>query len=144
LHQLVADDATAEFPAPHLRRRLEQFREETDDYVPGAAEALANGDLAAFASFVRHSQHAAESALENQVPETRMLARSAVEQGAIAASAFGAGFGGSVWAMIPALEADAFIARWRAAYNSASPEIAARASWFTTRPAPPALEIHLG
>jgi len=144
LHQLVEDDATAEFTAPHLRRRLEQFREETDDYVPGAAEALATGDLAAFASFVRHSQHAAECALENQVPETRMLARSAVEQGAIAASAFGAGFGGSVWAMIQAYQADAFMARWRAAYNAASPEIAARASWFTTRPAPPALEIRLG
>ena len=144
LHQLVATDATAEFTAPHLRRRLAQFREETDDYVPGAAEALANGDLVAFGSFVRHSQLAAEDALENQVPETRMLARSAIEQGAIAASAFGAGFGGSVWAMIPAVEADAFIARWRAAYNSASPQIAARASWFTTRPAPPALEITLG
>jgi galactokinase len=141
LHELVAADATAEFTADHLRSRLTQFREETDDYVPQAASALAAGDLEAFGQCVKRSQAAAERALENQVPETRMLARAAVEQGAIASSAFGAGFGGSVWAMIPSVDADAFIARWRAEYNAASPLIAARASWFTTRPAAPAMEI---
>jgi galactokinase len=141
LHELVGPDATAEFTADHLRSRLTQFREETDDYVPQAASALAAGDLELFGQCVRRSQAAAERALETQVPETRMLARSAVEQGAIAASAFGAGFGGSVWAMIPAADADAFIARWRAEYNAASPAIAARASWFTSRPASPAMEI---
>ena len=64
-----------------------------------------------------------------------------MEEGAIGSSAFGAGFGGSVWAMVNASEADAFIARWRTAYQAASPEIAARATWFTSRPAPPAMEI---
>lgn len=144
LYEIAEQDATIEFTADHLRTRLHQFRDETDIFVPTAAESLAKGDLAGFASAVRQSQEAAERSLENQVPETRMLARSAVEEGAVAASGFGAGFGGSVWAMIPATDAAAFITRWRAAYRFASPHIAARASWFTTRPASPALEIRVG
>jgi galactokinase len=138
---LAEREATPEFTSAHLRARLDQFVSESDTYVPGAARALADGDLQTFGTLVAASQHAAECALENQVPETRMLARSAVEQGAVAASAFGAGFGGSVWAMIPAAEAEAFIGRWRAAYQCASPELAARATWFTTTPAAPALEV---
>ncbi len=133
--------ASSEFTGAHLRARLDQFRDETDQFVPGAATALASGDLAAFGRFVWSSQHAAEQALENQVPETRLLAQSAVEQGAVAASAFGAGFGGSVWAMIRAAEAEAFLERWRCAYIGAAPAIAARSSWFTTRPAAPAMEV---
>jgi galactokinase len=134
-------DATPEFPASHLVARLHQFRDETERFVPGAAESLGRGDVQAFGDFVAQSQEAAESALENQVPETSSLVRLAREVGAPAASAFGAGFGGSVWALVPAADADAFSARWRLAYNEAHPEIAARASWLRTRPSPPALEV---
>jgi galactokinase len=67
--------------------------------------------------------------------------RSAREAGAQAASSFGAGFGGSVWALVPAADAEAFAARWRAAYNVAHPAMAARASWLRSRPSPPALEV---
>ncbi len=47
------------------------------------------------------SQEAAERWLGNQIPETIALARLARHVGATAASAFGAGFGGSVWALVP-------------------------------------------
>jgi len=134
-------DATAEFPTAHLVARLHQFRDETDVYVPGAAESLSRGDVQAFGEFVSQSQAAAEAALENQVPETSWLVRSARDAGAAAASAFGAGFGGSVWALVPAADAEAFSARWRVAYNEAYPQIAARASWLRTRPSPSALEV---
>lgn len=134
-------DASAEFPSSHLVARLHQFRDETERFVPGAADALARGDLHAFGDFVAQSQAAAESALENQVPETSALVRLARDAGASAASAFGAGFGGSVWALVPAADADAFSTRWRMAYNEAHPGIAARASWLRTRPSPPALEV---
>ncbi len=143
LIDLAERDATAEFPAAHLRARLLQFRDESEVMVPDAAEAIARGDYAGFGALVERSQLAAEAALENQVPETRMLARAGVQEGAVAASAFGAGFGGSVWAMIPRADAEAFIGRWRRAYIAASPAIAARASWFCTPPAPPAMEIEL-
>jgi galactokinase len=141
LRAFAARDATAEFTEAHLVARLAQFRDETDVLVPGAADALARGDLSAFGHFVARSQRGAEQALENQVPETVHLTRSAIELGAHAASAFGAGFGGSVWAMVPADGAEGFAARWRAAYGTAHPEIAARASWLLSRPAPPAREV---
>lgn len=137
----VALDATAEFPVGHLIARLHQFRDETDVFVPGAADAFARGELGVFGEFVARSQAAAEAALENQVPETSSLVRSARDAGAVAASAFGAGFGGSVWALVPAADAEAFSTRWRVAYNETHPEIAARASWLRTRPSPPALEV---
>ena len=43
---LAVSSATPEFSAAHLRARLDQFRHETDVIVPGAAAALASGDLA--------------------------------------------------------------------------------------------------
>jgi galactokinase len=143
LCELAEGHATAEFPAAHLQARLVQFRDESDLLVPQAANALSAGDLQTFGRLVEFSQHGAERALENQVPETRMLARAALQEGAVAASAFGAGYGGSVWAMIARVEAVAFLGRWRRAYIAASPEIAARSSWFCTPPAPPAMEIIL-
>jgi len=45
---------------------------------------------------IDRSQDGAERLLGNQVPETIALARLARDLGAVAASAFGAGFGGSV------------------------------------------------
>src|SRR5699024_12638852 len=51
--------------------------------------------------------------------ETIALQRIARELGAHAASAFGAGFGGSVWALVPEQEAGAFAERWAAHYHRA-------------------------
>lgn len=141
LMQFAALDATTEFSVSHLVGRLRQFHDETELFVPGAAEAFARGDYGAFGDLVARSQAAAEAALENQVPETSSLVRSARDAGALAASAFGAGFGGSVWALVPAHDAEAFSTRWRKAYNEAHPQMAARASWLRTRPSPPALEV---
>jgi galactokinase len=141
LLQIAALDATPEFPAGHLQARLVQFRDECDVLVPGAADAFARGDLTGFGALVARSQAGAERALENQVPETVRLVRSAVQHGASAASAFGAGFGGSVWALVTEDEAEAFLARWREDYIGAHPGIAARASWLLSRPAPPAREV---
>jgi galactokinase len=60
------------------------------------------------------------------------------ESGAIASSAFGAGFGGSVWAMVPADDTTDFLQRWTDMYRAAYPETGARAAFFVTRAAPPA------
>ena len=54
----------------------------------------------------------AERLLGNQVPETISLASTARALGAAAASAFGAGFGGSVWALVPEADAHAFASDW--------------------------------
>lgn len=143
MESIATASATEEFSAAHLLARLDQFQNETNVYVPCAAEAAAHGDWKTFGEYVAQSQAGAERALENQVPETIALVNEALKTGAIAASAFGAGFGGSVWAIIPAADADAFTTRWRDAYDAALPGSAARAQFFTTRPAPPAFELPL-
>jgi galactokinase len=80
----------------------------------------------------------ATTALANQVPETIYLARRARELGAVAASAFGAGFGGAVWAMIRASDAEGFVARWRSGYIQNYPRREPHTDWLITRPGPPA------
>ena len=95
---------------------------ESGEIIPEAGDALARGDLWAFGRLVDRSQHAAEQLLGNQVPETVFLAAAARRRGAAAASAFGAGFGGSVWALVEASKADDFLAAWADQYRSEFPD----------------------
>lgn len=132
--------AGAGVSADYLARRLAQFREECELVVPGVADALRAGNLARVGALVDRSQSLAEAALENQVPETIHLARSARRLGAEAASAFGAGFGGAVWAMVHAEKADDFRAEWEEAYRARFPIRAAHAKFLATRAGPPARE----
>ncbi len=115
LAERAASESTS---APYLRRRLAQFREETTIIVPGLAEAIARGDDVAAGAFLSHSQLMAEDALENQVPQTSWLAEHARGLGAAGATAFGAGFGGAVWALVTNGDADAFGKAWMAAYTA--------------------------
>jgi len=55
------------------------------------------------------------------VDETVHLAAQAKGCGAIAASAFGAGFGGSVWALVRDADVPSFIEKWSADYAKAFP-----------------------
>ena len=138
----IVEDAVRRGAAPaSLRARLEQFLEESSGLVPAASDALARRDFAAFGALVDRSQANAERLLGNQVPETIHLARSARQLGAEAASAFGAGFGGSVWALVRAADAGRFAREWRDAYAAAFPERRARADVFVTRPGPAAIRL---
>lgn len=107
------------FGAAELRDRLEHFIAENEEIALPAGEALAEGGLARFGQLVDRSQELTETLLGNQVPQTVALARLAREQGAVAASAFGAGFGGSVWALVAAAGAEDFLDRWARAYAGA-------------------------
>jgi galactokinase len=120
LREIVHRYAPAE--ANELLPRLAQFAIESEEIVPAARAALARGDLPAFAEHVRRSQHHAEESLLNQIPETVALVEAARTHGAVAASAFGAGFGGSVWALVSEDGADAFLASWEADYAAAFSE----------------------
>jgi galactokinase len=128
------------FPSSYLVPRLMQFREEVEEIVPGVGDAMRDRDLARLGALVDRSMALAVSALKNQVAETVYLARAARERGAAAASAFGAGFGGAVWAMVPSANASAFLDEWRAGYVERFPARAAAAQWILTRPAGPARE----
>ncbi len=127
--------------SPEVMARRAQFREETDVIVPGVGDAIRDRDWDTLGKLVDRSQSLAESVLGNQVPETIHLAREARALGAVAASAFGAGFGGAVWAMIPHAESEQFVAAWRASYESAFSTKRSRAKWAITRPAGPARRV---
>ena len=122
------------------RDRLDQFLLESAVLVPRAHRALRGGDLDAFAATVAASQSLAETHLRNQVPETVALVRHAIDLGARAASAFGAGFGGSVWALVPTADADGFAAEWMDRYRAsgAAPETAIA---LVTRPGAPGRRV---
>jgi galactokinase len=109
--------------------------------VPGAADALRDGDLGRFGALVDRSQQAVEEWLGNQVPETVSLARDARRLGAVAASAFGAGFGGSVWALVAAGDCGGFTREWRASYERQHPSAAARAVFIDTGAGPSAFRL---
>ncbi|ATG53732.1 galactokinase [Brachybacterium ginsengisoli] len=132
LRRLAADGAE--------RDRLDQFLLESAVLVPRAHTALRDGDLDAFAAATATSQRLAETHLRNQVPQTITLADSAVQLGARAASAFGAGFGGSVWALVPTADADGFAEQWRECYRrtEGAPETA---STLVTRPGAPGRRV---
>jgi galactokinase len=127
------------FDAATLLNRFDQFVEESRVIIPSAGDALAAGDLSKFGALVDRSQELAERLLCNQVPETAFLARSARELGAVAASAFGAGFGGSVWALVPDDDAERLSAHWATAYRAAFPSRSA--AFLSTRAGGPATAL---
>jgi galactokinase len=135
---VAARAAGGEFGHDVLADRLEHYIEESEEIVPRAGDALERGDLVAFGKAVDRSQTIAAQRLRNQVPETITLAALAREHGAIAASSFGAGFGGSVWALVGRDEATPFIERWAGAYARRHPTAESRATFFATRPGPAA------
>jgi galactokinase len=119
LRALVRASAIDGWPPDVLGRRLDHFIRE-DARAREAADAFRAADAARVTALADQSQADAETLLGNQVPETIALARAAREQGAFAACSFGAGFGGSVWALVEG-DAGAFARRWDAGAFVARP-----------------------
>ena len=140
LRGMLSRIATPDFAADPLRRRLDQFLLETYTLIPSAAQAFAARDWSALGDVTARSHRAAEEWLGNQIPETRALVRLAKAHGAIAASAFGAGFGGSVWALVERNRAEAFSDAWVDAYCAQFPDAGSRAVFFTTAAGPGAAQ----
>ena len=135
----AADDGQGRAGA--LLARADQFIAETREIIPAAVTALRRGALTTFGTLVDRSHQLAVTALGNQVDETIFLARSARELGAGAASAFGAGFGGSVWALIETANAESFLEQWRTAYVARFPARAHAARFLSSRPGAPARRL---
>jgi galactokinase len=127
LRELVRCGPVPDASRESMERRLDHFVRE-DGIVAQAVDAFRCLDTTALGALSSESQHASETLLDNQVPETVRLARDARRLGAFAARSFGAGFGGSVWALIDARDAAAFSAAWHA-----------RA--FVMQPAPPHAQL---
>lgn len=130
-----------EFSCEDLLARWRHFRTESEEIVPWAGDALENGDLATFGALVDRSQALAEGLLGNQIPETVFLARQARRLGAMAASAFGAGFGGAVWALVQEDRIERFLESWRLSHQSRFPNLAELSDFIHTEAGEGALEL---
>jgi galactokinase len=141
LREHLRADEEPGLPSGYLLGRFEQFLEESEVLIPAARKALDHGDLAGFGELVDRSQAAAEWGLGNQVPETVGLTRSARELGAVAASAFGAGFGGSVWAMVAESRAVDLARDWAERYRHDFPVASLQSEFLVTLPGPGARRL---
>jgi galactokinase len=111
LRALADRAATPDMPAEWLRERLEHFLREDGRPLPAMA-AFAARDHKTIGELASESQSDAERLLRNQVLATSALATSARTHGAFAAASFGAGFGGAVWALMHAGDAEGFAQKW--------------------------------
>ena len=141
-----APDAAERFASiltgEELTSRFDHFFAENFEIIPAACKALARGDMTEFGAQVDRSQGLADTLLGNQAPQTVFLARTARELGAQAASSFGAGFGGAVWALVRSDAAEAFGGQWSRRYAEAFPTESRAASFFSTNPGPAAFFAH--
>ncbi len=137
----LGSSESREFRSQALLDRFAHFVFENQIIIPSAGDALVKGEMGKFSGWVEQSQTAAERLLSNQIPETVELVRLARKFGAIAASAFGAGFGGSVWALTRSSDADTFADDWAWSYRKQFPNGAGASEFFATRPGPAILRL---
>lgn len=127
--KFIAENDLA-FPKEELTNRVEQFYVESFEIIPQVSAFLENGEVEKIGSLIDLSQQNAERFLRNQTPETIHLQRSARNFGAIASSAFGAGFGGSVYALVRKTESESFAEKWKENYLKKFPHLAGKAEVF--------------
>jgi galactokinase len=130
-----------EFSPQQLVDRFQHFYNENYQIIPAAGDALAEGNTKRFGELVDQSQEFTDTLLHNQVPETIFLANSARAVGAVAASAFGAGFGGSVWALFRSADAGSMLGEWSQRYAKRYPDYADKSVFFLSEAGTAAFEI---
>lgn len=119
-----------------LAERVRQFRLEEERALPAALRAIAGRDIQGLGVALSQSHRASKRYLWNIAPEIDWLQRSALRLGAAGASGFGAGFGGSILALVEAGRGVPLIRAWQEEYRGRHPERAGDASFFAAAPAP--------
>ncbi len=142
--QAHGDQPIAGFSATDLLQRMDQFDAESHRLIPAAIAAMTAGRWTDLGKIVDQSQQLADTCLHNQVVQTCRLASTARGLGALAASAFGAGFGGAVWALVQTSQAANFLSAWRNTYVREFPELQPSACFFQTALGPAAAELVCG
>jgi galactokinase len=128
------EDVKAKLENKELIDRLTQFYTENYEIIPKVSKLLQEGKLFEVGELIDKSHRNADEFLGNQTIETNFLQRSAREIGATAASAFGAGFGGSVYALVEKSKAEKFMSEWQNSYHKSFPQHQEKSSFFITRP----------
>ena len=126
------DDVKAKLVSQASVNRLTQFYAESFEIIPQVSEYLRNNEFEKIGELIDLSHRNADQLLGNQTPETNFLQASARAHGALAASAFGAGFGGSVYALVEKGKSPEFLKSWGSEYAAKFPHL--KASVFITRP----------
>lgn len=117
-----------------LPGRVRQFYLEDRRYLPGAVQALLWRRAERWGQWLNASHDASRRWLRNIAPQVHFLQRMALRLGAWGASGFGAGFGGSVYAVVERQKAEEFLQRWSEAYAKQFPQAAAQAVFFLASP----------
>jgi galactokinase len=140
LRDYIERSRIPDWPSDALSRRLLHFLRE-DARVAEALPAFLDTNVRAVGELALDSQADSEGLLGNQVVQTIALSRLAIQGGAFAARSFGAGFGGSVWALVPRERAAAFADEWLGAYekkfSGSRPSVT-----FVAPPGPSLIEFH--
>ncbi len=133
LRQLINTE-NFDLPSDDLLKRVDHFYAENFQIIPAVAELIAAGNYCEIGPLIDLSQRNAERLLGNQVEETVFLQRSSRDLGSIAASAFGAGFGGSVYSIVERRDAERFASRWKEKYLDKFPQHRSTSEFFLTGP----------
>ena len=141
LHQIVDSTHVPGWTPHELHARLQHFIAE-DARIPQALEALRQRDAGTIGELSERSQADAQGSLGNQIEETAALAELARRHGAFASRSFGAGFGGSVWALVEHGKREAFASAWLDAYRARYPQ--RESTVFEGNPALPMVELLTG
>jgi galactokinase len=115
-----------------LVARFRQFLAEDQQIIPGFLATLLRRHDPALGAWINRSHALSRRYLRNIVPEVDWLQRWSRRCGALGASGFGAGFGGSVYALVPADLAATFVAEWRSAFCRRFPEYEGTCEMFVT------------
>jgi galactokinase len=107
--------------------------------VESVPNAVDSDTIHQFGALAIQSHHAAAQLLKNQTAETNGLVELATQLGAHGASAFGAGFGGSAWAIVDSDASGEFLTDWQHQYEKEFRQAAKRAKFFIMRPGSPAI-----
>jgi len=124
-----------------LPSRFRQFYMEDQEFIPEAARALALHDYELLARVTNLSHRASKTCLWNISAEVEFMRREALRLGALAASGFGAGFGGSAYALVWADEALEFQKRIEGPYRKRFASHAKKAFVFQAHPSRGACEL---
>jgi galactokinase len=129
LKSVAPEEKTLDLPG-----RVKQFLIEERETTPKAFEALVWRNLEAFGDAISASHEASSRLLWNIAPEIDFLQEAALKLGAIGSSGFGAGFGGSAFAVTRAKNAATFATAWRQEYAGRYPQRKREAAFFLARP----------
>lgn len=122
------------FSTQEMTERLRHFYAEHFGLVREVLRMMTAGDFRNIGGLIDISQRNTEKYLRNQTNETVFLQRSARQIGCLASSAFGAGFGGSVYALVRRSESEEFIKEWKTTYHSNFEAMVGSSEFFTTNP----------